>query len=102
MLTSSLVIPNALNLKLPGKSNSNAVSNQQIDIIGIENNGNYTYNGSKVSFAGIQKKVRELKKRDSKAPLVITPAAKADNYKVVAILDMARRLGVTATLTDPR
>ena len=50
MLTSSLVIPNALNLKLPGKSSSNQPpSNEQPNIIAVSQSGSYTWNGGSVS-----------------------------------------------------
>jgi len=75
MLTSSLIIPNALNLKLPGKSNSNSISDSRPTVITIEKNG---------------------------ATIVITPDPKAPNKKVVAILDMVARHGLNGTLTDPR
>jgi len=102
MLTSSLIIPNALNLKLPGKSNSNSISDSRPTIITIERDGTYFFNGNKVSLSGVEKKVIELKRNDRKAAIVITPDPKAPNRKVVAILDMVARHGLNGTLTDPR
>jgi biopolymer transport protein ExbD len=102
MLTSSLIIPNALNLKLPGKANSSPPSKSQPAIVTIERNGTYFYNGEKVSLSGIDSRVRTLKKGNKKASIVITPDPNAANEKVVAVLDMAFRYGLNAILTDPK
>ena len=102
MLTSSLIIPNALNLKLPGKASNQKPTKSQPVIININAAGTYTYNGKKASLSGMEKEVRALKRKDKNASVVITPNGKADNDKVVAVLDMAFRYGINAILTDPK
>lgn len=102
MLTSSLIIPNALNLKLPGKSSNVKPPKAQPAIITIERNGTYLFNGKQASLRGVEKEVRTLKKSERNASVVITPDPNAANERVVAILDMAYRYGLNAILTDPR
>ena len=102
MLTSSMVIPNALNLKLPGKSSGAPPSKEQPAKIVIESSGAYLLNGSKISLSGLEKRVRELKKGRKSLSVVITPDDKAPNQFVVAVMDIAYRYGVTAILTDPK
>ena len=102
MLTSSLIIPNALNLKLPGKASNQKPPKSQPMVITINSAGTYTFNGKKASLSGMEKSVRDLKRKDKNASVVITPNAKADNDKVVAVLDMAYRYGINAILTDPK
>ena len=49
MLTSSLVAPNSLNLKLPGSSNANVATDSRMDAVRISRSGNYYFNGRRVS-----------------------------------------------------
>jgi len=100
MLTSSLIIPNALNLKLPGKASSSPPSKSQPAIIKIERNGTYFYNGEKISLSGIESRVRTLKKGNKKTSIVVSANSDAAYEKVVAVLDLAYRIGVNAILAD--
>lgn len=105
MLTSSLVTPNALNLQLPGKSNSKTPpkTNAKTQAINIERNGTYYFNGGKLSFSAIEKKIIALKKSEGKnLTLTVSPHSKAKNDKVVAILDVAYRYKIPVVLTEPR
>ena len=105
MLTSSLVTPNALNLKLPGKNKTaQTIDSDNIpQTINIERSGTYYYNGTKMSLSAVEKKVRALKRSKGKDALVtISPHANAKNDKVVPILDIAYRYGIKTILTEPR
>jgi biopolymer transport protein ExbD len=102
MLTSSMVIPNALNLRLPGKSNNTQTSKQTPTKITIDRNGTYQLNGSQISKSGLEKRIRELKRADKKLSVVIIPDENAGNQYVVAVMDIAYRYGVGAILTDPK
>lgn len=104
MLTSSLVIPNALNLKLPGKSNSNKPpSQEQPNIINVSSSGKYTWNGASLSLRDIEMRVKELKKQGrKKVTVILSPHDNAPNQTVVAIMDVAYRWGIDAILTDPK
>jgi len=103
MLTSSLVIPNALNLKLPGKNNKNTPpSKEQPNIVAISSSGKYTWNGSSISARDIEKRVRDIKKSKGKFTLILSPSGSAPNESVVAIMDVAYRWGIDATLVDPK
>ena len=44
MLTSSLVVPNALNLKLPSSSNSKVVSSSKVSDVAIRKSGSLYWN----------------------------------------------------------
>jgi len=101
MLTSSLIVPNALNLKLPGKKSSSPPSNSKPTRITMNNKGTYYLNGANASFKTIEKKMRQLRKSD-KSIVVVTPGKKTPNQYVVKILDSAFRNGVTASLTPPQ
>jgi biopolymer transport protein ExbD len=103
MLTSSSIMPNALNLQLPGKKSKSPPSKAENKIVGITRSGTYTLNGTPVSMAGIESTIRTLKQSDGEqAAFVVSPAADASNESVVAILDLAYRMEIRAVLSDPK
>lgn len=100
MLTSSLVVPNALNLKLPGKKSSVTV-NSKPPTISIAKNGTYYWNGTKASMRQLEKSVsREKKRNKKKAAIKIKPNPSAKSEKVVAIMDLAYRYNITPVLDN--
>ncbi|MFZ1752071.1 MAG: biopolymer transporter ExbD [Saprospiraceae bacterium] len=103
MLTSSIVTPNALNLQLPGKKTSPPPPKAKNKIVAISESGSYTLNGAPISIDGVQRQMESLKRIDGeKAAIVVSPAAKASNETVVAILDLAYRMEIRAVLTEPK
>lgn len=103
MLTSSVVTPNALDLQLPGKKTTPPPPKAKNKVVVIDQDGNYTLNGSPVSIEGIEGQMQQLKRIDGlKAAIVISPSAYASNEKVVAVLDLAYRMEVRAVLTAPQ
>lgn len=104
MLTSSMVVPNALNLRLPGQSktkNDNQPKFPPFEVK-IKSNGSYLLDGAPASLSTIEKKARERKRQSDKVSVIVSPAGKAPNEKVVAILDMAYRYKLDAITTDPK
>ena len=103
MLTSSMVVPNALNLRMPGKSKSKTIhAKHQIVEILITKRGNYYLFGNKATRWEIEEAVIRLRDEGEKVSLVIAPDDNAANEKVVAILDIAYRYQVDAIMTDPK
>ena len=103
MLTSSMVTPNALNLRLPGKSTK--AQNQPKyppTTIKIDRRGKYTIDGQSVTSWQIEKVVQKLKKDRDKVSLIIVPDDNVPYEKVVAILDIAQRYRVNAIMPDPK
>ena len=104
MLTSSLVTPNALNLKLPGKKSSNTTSSPStIKSVSISKKGTYFLDGARIQYGELKKKMRSLKNTQGKnATVKISPNAKSSNDKVVAVLDLAYQYGIKTVLEDPK
>ncbi|MBK6565719.1 MAG: biopolymer transporter ExbD [Saprospiraceae bacterium] len=103
MLTSSSIMPNALNLQLPGRKSKAPPSKAENKIIGVMKDGTYTLNSVPVSMSGIESTIRSLKQRDGEqAAFVVSPSGDADNESVVAILDLAWRMEIKAVLNDPQ
>ena len=97
MLTSSLVAPNALNLKLPGKSNSNTSQSDPKPSVTISSSGSYSWNGQNVSFPSIESELRKLSRNSDKS-FTIAPAKQTPVEKVVAVMDAAMRYKLNAIL----
>lgn len=98
MLTSSVVAPNALNLKLPGKQNASKEKIKNPAAVEITQGGNYALNGRNLSIESLD---AELKSRSAADPdLSITIAMENDTpvEYVVAVMDIALRYSVDAIL----
>ena len=104
MLTSSMVVPNALNLRLPGQAKTKNDNQPKFPPyeVRIKSNGTYLLDGAKASLGTIEKKARERKRQSDKVSVIVSPDGKAPNEKVVAILDMAFRYKLDAITTDPK
>ena len=101
MLTSSLVVPNALNLKLPGKKKSSTELKAPPANLTIKRDGSYWMAGSKVSINRIEKAVKKLGAKGRPVSMTITPDPRVPNQYVVAIMDIAYRYKVETILVDP-
>ena len=102
MLTSSLVVPNALNLKLPGKRKSSTELKAPPANIVVRRNGTYWIRGERVTLNRIEKAVRELGKRGRPVSITLSPDPQVPNQYVVAVMDISFRYGVETILTDPK
>ena len=97
MLTSSLVAPNALNLKLPGKNNRVPSNTERLDDVRIDRQGRFYFNGKRQSFTEIQNRVRR-KARGGQASITISPDKGTPVEAVAQVMDLALRLDVDAIL----
>ncbi len=100
MLTSSLVVPNALNLKLPGESNSTATVSKAPDEVRITSSGKFLYNGQSIGLSQLNQKFTALRKRDGagKANIMVSPSENAPMQAVVSVLDLARKSRLNAIM----
>ena len=64
MLTSNLVAPNALNLKLPGNQKSTTTISKDPTDVTIKRDGTLYFNGQKSKLKTIEAKLRRLKRSD--------------------------------------
>jgi len=99
-----MVVPNALNLKLPGKSQTAISAKTKPFNVEINRKGQYYVNGKRISIASIENSLIKVKnRRQGKAvSITISPDGRVPNEYVVAIMDVAYRLGVDAIMTDPK
>jgi len=100
MLTSSLVSPNALFLKLPGKSNP-TISDANPPDISIQRSGTFLLNGKQVSMRNLRSQIRSLQKNNGgkKLDVTISPVRNCPVQHVVAVMDMAQQMNINGILT---
>lgn len=103
MLTSSLVAPNALNLKLPGQPNrANPPSNKKIDKVYISSTCDYRFNGASKGLSAMEVFLRRKARAERKYTVTISYHKATPTECVVNIMDMARRLDINAILAAPK
>lgn len=98
MLTSSLVAPNALNLKLPGSSRSNVASSSDIDDVSITKSGKYYFNGKQISLSNLERELSRKAGNRSKYNMTISPDSGTPTEAVVAVMDIAMRYHINGIL----
>jgi biopolymer transport protein ExbD len=97
MLTSTLVAPNALNLKLPGKTKSPITNTDQLTDVHITGTGTYALNGRPVSAAAVDSELKSISKKSNKN-FTISPDKAAPIETVVYVMDLAMRYQLNAIL----
>lgn len=99
MLTSSIVAPNALNLKLPGTSQKK--TNQQVDYdeVFISKSGGFEFNGKLKSLPEIESILLEKSiGKPEDFSFIIQPEKETPVEFVVSIMDIALRLKINGVL----
>ena len=99
MLTSSLVVPNALNLKLPGKSPRKPSTSTPTSVV-ITKSGKYYMEGKTMSSSKIESRLVSKfgSSGKSKGAITIQPDQGSPVESVVTIMDIAMRHQIDAIL----
>jgi len=99
MLTSSIIAPNALNLKLPGTSQKKSTSQEEYDEVFIARTGSFELNGNLKSLPEIEAYLLEKAgEKPADFNFVIQPEKETPVEFVVSIMDMALRLKINGVL----
>ncbi|MEO1514280.1 MAG: biopolymer transporter ExbD [Bacteroidota bacterium] len=99
MLTSSLVAPNALNLKLPGSSSNRPSSTSKLSDVTITRSGRFQLDGKTVSSSRLESALKSLARREGKdASITISPTKGVAVEHVVQVMDIAMRYKINAIL----
>jgi len=94
MLTSSLVSPNALNLKMPGKSNVPSSTANNLQKITITKSGSFLFEGVSVSNNAISDLMKGMKGET----IIVAPHRDSPIEKVVRIMDLSMRYKIETVL----
>ena len=101
MLTSSLVAPNALNLKLPGRRDSQSIpSTQRLDDVRISSTGALYFNNQRIDAAKLESELSSRAGRSGSRQYTITisPDRGAPVEGVVTVMDIAMRYDINGVL----
>lgn len=97
MLTSTVVAPNALNLKMPGRADTPAgPASESLDEVSISDDGSYFLNDRRIDPAGLEAELRGQSNSDYS--ILIAPASAAPVESVVRVMDMAMRFDINGVL----
>lgn len=100
MLTSTLVAPNALNLRLPGLQQVQRVTEKPLAVF-VNLAGEVSLNGRAVTLLVLEnelKKEIDRKGGPDKVVMTIEPAKRVPVEHVVSVMDVALRLNIQAIL----
>jgi len=99
MLTSSLVAPNALNLKLPSSSSQRVVSTDRLDRVSISASGEFFLNSRQFSLRNLERELaRKARSRSDRLNITINPAPGTPTEHVVAVMELAMRYDINGIL----
>ena len=100
MLTSTLVAPNALNLRLPGLQQVQRTTEEPLRV-SINLAGDVSLNGRAITLMALENELRkEIDRKGSPERVVMTidPAKRVAVEHVVNVMDVALRLNIQAIL----
>ena len=103
MLTSSLVAPNALNLKLPGQANTPAPPSQRdIDRVTVDDDCTYRFNGERKGLGGLETTLRQAARGRRDYSVLIGYEGRTPTECVVNVMDVTRRYNINGVLAAPQ
>ena len=102
MLTSSVVAPNALNLKLTGTSRAKVVQQKQVDDVSIRTSGAFALNGRSLELGSLESELARRAAGASEFTITISPDDDTPTEYVVAVMDIALRYNINAILTTEK
>ncbi|MCB0641899.1 MAG: biopolymer transporter ExbD, partial [Phaeodactylibacter sp.] len=98
-LTSSLVAPNALNLKLPGTSQNRSSTPSKLDDVAISSSGSYYLNGQKMALGSLDQELAKRARRSSTTYAIsISPETQTPTEYVVNVMDIGLRYHINTVL----
>ena len=100
MLTSTLVAPNSLNLRLPGKSQKQTSAPKKIDEVRVGSKGDYYFNGRRMNIGALEETLaRKVRLSKKKYNMALDPHDRAPVEAVIAVMDLALTYNINAFLT---
>lgn len=97
MLTSTVVAPNALNLKLPGRADTPSSPNtDRLDEVRIDDQGGFFFNNRRISAPELEAQLQA--RAGTGYSMLIAPDREAPVEGVVTVMDLAMRLDINGVL----
>ena len=98
MLTSSLVAPNALNLKLPGKGTPPTTSKEKIDDVSINKRGQFFLNGNQLGVAKLEQTLASNARKKKNYTITMSPESGTPTEYVAKLMDISLKYNINGIL----
>ena len=98
MLTSTLVAPNSLNLKLPGSSTAKPTSSTDLDKVQIKKDGRFYLNNKKLELADLESNLGKLAKGEDGLTILIAPDKDVPTQYVAQVMSIALEYNINGVL----
>ncbi|MFT4758425.1 MAG: biopolymer transport protein ExbD [Paraglaciecola sp.] len=99
MLTSSLVAPNSLNLKLPGSGTPpKTASKDKIDDVRIDKKGRFYFNGKQYGFSKLEQTLARNAKRKKNYTITMSPESGTPTEFVAKLMDISLKYNINGIL----
>ena len=85
-----------LSINLPKPSNKPSTEHKDVKIIQVLPDGSLHLNGVGVTAAELEEQLQAARARDPELPVVLKGDAQVDYERVVQVLDLTGRLGITS------
>jgi biopolymer transport protein ExbD len=102
VLNSSVVAPNALNLKLPGSSRANQKLDSRTDNVAVNAEGNFYLNGKRISPFELEQALSKKTSDGNKLDIIISPQKGTPVKYVAFVMDIAVRYDINAILATEK
>ena len=100
MLTSGLVAPNSLNLKLPGTTTSRIQIDSNTQDVSISKSGSFYLNGKRISPSDLENSLaKKARSSSNELNITISPDTGTPIKYVAFVMDIAMRYEINAILT---
>ncbi len=94
MLTSTFLVPEALELELPESSSATASEATPI-IVALDSTGQLSINGERVELAQLRKAIEPLLKQNSDSPITLKSDARTEVQQLLKVMDEIRAAGAS-------
>lgn len=98
MLTSSLVAPNSLNLKLPGKNTKPTTSKEKIDDVSIDKRGRFYLNGKQYDVAQLERTLASNARKKRDYTITMSPESGTPTEYVAKLMDISLTYNINGIL----
>jgi biopolymer transport protein ExbD len=91
-----------LNISMPKPSNKPSAEKHELLIVQVAAGGTLLLNGAELSEAQLESQIAEAFKRDPKMSVAIRGDARAEYARVIEVIDLCNKLGVSMGLVTSR
>ncbi len=92
MLTSTFMVPEAIELELPESNSATATQTTPI-VVSLDQKGQLALNGERIELARLRAAIEPLLKQDAESPVTLKSDAHAEVQQLLKVMDEIRAAG---------